>query len=204
MAWKAITHVGSLISRSYQSNPQLTNGMSGLITFSVGDVFSQKLVDPARDVNYIRAAKTGMLGIFMNGAVLHHWYNILDLSFGKSMLSRKGIFLKVLADQLVYSPFSIVVFFGFASCLSPSHTVHNEVAAHSSTSDFGSTSARFLAKMENSFLPVLIADCCMWPFVNLINFSHVPKNYRPSFVGLAQLVWQTYVSYIGHSLSSPK
>ena len=203
MAWKAIAHVGSLISRSYQLNPQLTNGMSGLITFSVGDILSQKLVDPARDVNYVRAAKTGMLGIFMNGTVLHHWYNFLDVSFGKSMLSRKGIILKVVADQLVYSPFSIVVFFGFASCLSPSHPADNEVTTHSSTSDLENMSARFLAKMEHSFLPVLIADCCMWPFVNMINFSYVPKNYRPSFVGLAQLVWQTYVSYMGHNLPSP-
>lgn len=196
--------MGSFLSRYYQSNPQLTNGISGLVTFSAGDILSQKLANPDREIDYRRAAKTGMLGIFMNGAVLHHWYNFLDLTFGKSMLSKKGVFLKVLADQLVFAPFSIVVFFGFASCLSPLPPVHCEGNTHCSTSDIDNIAVRFLRKMESSFLAVLLADCCTWPFVNFINFSYVPKNYRPSFVGLAQLIWQTYISYMGHNASSAK
>lgn len=198
-----ISKFGAFIARSFKSSPQLTNSVTGLVTFSAGDFLSQKVLHEGSDVDYGRAMKTGMLGVFMNGIVLHHWYNNLDRVFGKSMLSTKGVILKMAADQLIYAPFSIAVFFGFASSLATMEASRLVTSSTKRTEMIpGKVTEAFIHKMETSFLPVLLADCCVWPFVNLINFSYIPKNYRPSFVGIAQLVWQTFVSSMGHGNGS--
>ena len=208
----------------FQSNPRITNSITGFSTFSLGDVLSQNILNDDKPVDYKRAVCTGCLGIVMNGVVLHHWYNILDKSFGKSMQSKKAIFLKMFFDQLIYAPFSIAVFYAFAAAYVPPVPVNSEIifelnsasvrtdartdvrtlneqltTAYDEISNWiGNSASTFEGKMRESFASVWLADCCIWPFVNFINFSYVPKNYRPSFVGVAQLVWQTYVSSQGH------
>jgi hypothetical protein len=190
-----ISKLGTFIAGSFKSSPQLTNSVTGLVTFSAGDVLSQKLLQEGTDVDFGRAIKTGMLGVFMNGVVLHHWYNTLDRVFGKSMSSAKGVVLKMAADQLIYAPFSITVFFGFASSLPTMKAISPDTSSIKRIEMMpGKVAELFIEKMETSFLATLLADCCVWPFVNLINFSYIPKNYRPSFVGFAQLIWQTFVS----------
>lgn len=198
-----ISKFGEFIARSFKSSPQLTNSVTGLVTFSAGDFISQKVLHEGGDVDYGRALKTGILGVFMNGIVLHHWYNNLDRVFGKSMSSAKVVVLKMVADQLIYAPFSIAVFFGFASSLATMEAISLDTSSTKRTEMMpGRVTELFIQKMETSFLPVLLADCCVWPFVNLINFSYIPKNYRPSFVGIVQLVWQTFVSSVGHGNGS--
>jgi hypothetical protein len=38
-----------------------------------------------------------------------------------------------------------------------------------------------------------IADWSVWPAINVVNFRFVPLPFRPSFIGCAQLGWQTYM-----------
>jgi protein Mpv17 len=198
-----ISKLGTFIAGTFKSSPQLSNSVTGLVTFSAGDVLSQKFLNEGTDVDFGRAIKTGMLGVFMNGVVLHHWYNTLDRVFGKSMSSTKGVVLKMAADQLIYAPFSIAVFFGFASSLATMEATSQDTSSIKRIEMIpGKVVELLIEKMENSFLPTLLADCCVWPFVNLINFSYIPKNYRPSFVGFAQLIWQTFVSSMGHGSAS--
>ena len=54
-----------VVSKSFQSNPQLTNGMTGLITFSAGDILSQRILTPEKSIDYERAAKTGLSEYFI-------------------------------------------------------------------------------------------------------------------------------------------
>mmetsp|Transcript_9917 Transcript_9917/g.13570 ORF Transcript_9917/g.13570 Transcript_9917/m.13570 type:complete len:149 (+) Transcript_9917:497-943(+) len=116
----------------------------------------------------------------MNGICLHYWYRFLDKIIGNSMKNKVGVVLKVFADQLVYAPLSILAFFSFAAVL------ENEKSSDAIDA--------LVVKVKFNFLHTLIADCTMWPLVNAINFRFIPLNYRPSFVGLAQLIWQTYLS----------
>ena len=190
-----------VVCNSYESHPQMTNGVTGFITFSFGDVLSQKILKFDNTIDYERAVKTGALGLFMNGLVLHHWYNALDRIFGRTMQCKKTVFMKTAADQLLYAPFSIAIFFGFASAVASSQPIsfmHSTSSSHWAVrkNEFLQS---FYKKMESDFASVFLADCCLWPFVNIVNFSCIPKNYRSSFIGIAQLVWQTYISSMGHS-----
>ena len=41
-----------------------------------------------------------MLGSVMNGMIITYWFQLLDKTFGRSMRSKKTIFLKILSDQV--------------------------------------------------------------------------------------------------------
>ena len=90
--------------------------------------------------------------------------------------------MKVISDQLVYAPFSILTFFAAAS-LQETKTLR----------DF---SDNLQDKVATNFLHTLGADCTLWPLINFINFRFIPITFRPSFVAIAQLVWQTYLSTV--------
>lgn len=195
----------ALLSKHIQSNIWITNSVTGFLTFSAGDVLSQKLLHAESDISWERAAKTGALGILMNGVVLHNWYYALDAVFGNSMTSRKVVALKMIIDQVFYAPFSIAIFFCYASMIAPPDRSKNNEAddGDTSASAISRITETFRTKMHTSFMAVFIADCCVWPFINYINFSHISRSFRPTFVGVAQLIWQTFVSSTGHSSKSP-
>lgn len=170
----------------FEKHPLLSNSCTGFLVFSVGDVISQ-VANPKTDkrVDYKRSIYTGALGIAMNGACLHVWYRILDRVFGSAMQTKRVVILKCIADQVIYAPFSIAVFFSFASAKQ------------------GGSVADVLQRTENklseSFRSTWIADCTLWPFANFVNFSFIPINYRPTFCGITQLLWQSYMSTVANS-----
>lgn len=117
----------------------------------------------------------------MNGFFLHRWFLILDKVIGKSV--KNGAILKVMADQVIYAPFTILTFFGFACAMKPSTSFEMKTLTD---------------KIQNDFVKTYIADCTIWPAANFINFTFVPLIYRASFTAVTQLVWQTYLSVVTH------
>lgn len=119
-----------------------------------------------------RMAQTAMLGLFMNGIVLYNWYTVLELSFGSDMKNRKTVFAKMVADQFIYAPFSIAVFFS-SSSLQKHRTLEECFEI-------------FVTKMHKTFISTYLADCMLWPFVNFLNFRFVPLFLRFvfAFVGM--------------------
>ena len=136
------------------------------------------------DIDYWRAIKTGALGITLNGFALHLWFRTLDATFGAAMTLRNVVF-KCIADQLVYAPFSIIMFFSYASA-TKGGTVTEIVE-------------RSKEKINTSIYSTWLADCSVWPMVNFLNFRYIPIHFRPTFVCCVQLAWQVYMSGIGHS-----
>ncbi len=88
----------------------------------------------------------------------------------------------------MYAPFSILAFFS--------------VASFQESNSIQKFQSNIEKKVSTSFLKTLLADCALWPFVNFVNFRFIPISYRPSFVAMAQLLWQTYLSTVSHSNES--
>jgi hypothetical protein len=126
------------------------------------------------------------------------------------------IFRKIVADQLVYAPFSIICCFGYTSLFSgsatrilpPPHSVaHSEASIETvpvvpvpvgPSSFYSVWKEEFVFKMDKFLLSTWLADCMVWPAVSFVNFRFVPLNFRPTFVGFVQVFWQSYVSYVSH------
>lgn len=167
----------------FHKYPKLSNYLAGFATFSAGDFIAQNLDrEKKRKVNYLRSIEIGMLGLFLNGFLLVRWYHLLEHMFGSSMNNAKSVILKCIADQVVFAPASIILFFSFSSYI-------QEYSIWKATKGFEE-------KMKENFFTTYAADCTLWPFANFLNFRMIPLPYRPSFTSFIQFMWQIYLSFV--------
>jgi hypothetical protein len=191
----------------FEKYPRFASGVTGFCTFSVGDLFAQRLqmntvtttattstsvattttTTATQDTDHLKfdyrhPVEIGVLGFFSNGYILTHWYHMLEKVFGTSMICKRVVFTKVFADQLIYAPFCIVLFFAYSSWLS-------EGTPAKSWNEF-------VLKCKDSFTATFLADCSVWPVANFINFRVVPLVYRAPFTAFVQLLWQSYMSFV--------
>jgi protein Mpv17 len=191
--------LGKLIQNGYKSHPKISNSITGFVAFASGDLIAQSLESQSQGVAFNKSEinlklifQVGCLGIFINGFVLHYWFRILDRVMGKAMGNMWAVTGKALADQLFFAPVAILLFF-------------STKALQNLEGDMSGLAAAVYSKMERDFLTTYLADWSMWPAVNMINFRFIPISYRPTFVGFAQLIWQTYMSLsCAHDVKKPE
>ncbi len=184
---KMFRGLNSLFSR----HPRLANTLTGSMIFGAGDFISQNLESVLTErklvkIDQKRLLSVAALGACMNGLALYQWYYILDKFLGSSMKAGGVVLGKVACDQLVYAPFSISVFFFMSS-------IDGNLSSEASRS---SSTTNFVNKLQSSFVSTYIADFCLWPMVNFINFRFIALHLRPTFVGIAQIGWQSYLSTV--------
>ena len=159
---------------------RLLVGGSGALTFGGGDLLARlrSELDPSADSSssapWRNTAVIAALGGVTTSAILPWWFATLDSVFGRTMLDRRVVLAKMLADQAFYAPFAVTLFV-FAQA---------EIC--------GLPSARAMSREDLTRL--WLADCLVWPFINWVNFRHVPLFFRPLFVACCQLLWQTFMS----------
>lgn len=54
--------------------------------------------------------------------------------------------------------------------------------------------------VKNKFVQIYVADCAVWPLVQMANFAFVPSHLQPIFVNIMNIGWNTFLSYVsqGH------
>ena len=78
----------------------------------------------------------------------------------------------------------------------------------------GSTEAVLAKKLEihagawkhlkQSFLPVYLMDCCVWPWVQIVNFSLVPAHMQTPVVSLVSVFWSAFLSLKNQAAQAEK
>lgn len=48
------------------------------------------------------------------------------------------------------------------------------------------------------YVPTYIADCIVWPPLQLVNFTFVPLNYQVLYVNACNLLWNTFLSFMAN------
>ncbi|KAI9229985.1 MAG: hypothetical protein DHS80DRAFT_13127 [Piptocephalis tieghemiana] len=151
-------------------------------------------------VDHRRTFRFAMYGMAM-APLVHTWFSFLERSFplpdpsasgtwmggkgnGTSGVMPSGMWGQVLkrvaADQLIYAPFGMLVFFttmGFFE---------------------GHDLPGIRRKIRDNFTHGLLANWALWPAVQLINFRYVPLFYRVPFVGAVGILWNTFLSWLNH------
>ena len=184
--FQRMTQFRNNVNHLFEKYPNSASAFTGFCTFSLGDVIAQRveLHDNQQNLqfDYFRPIEIGTLGLVMNGVFLTQWYNLLERVIGTSMHCKRAVLLKVLADQIIYAPFSIISFFSFTAFVSNDEV--NEMFE------------QFTSKMQERFSTTFLADCSLWPLANFVSFRLVPLVYRPTFTAIVQLAWQTYLSFV--------
>ena len=139
------------VNHLFEKYPHAASAFTGFCTFSAGDVIAQRVEihdsENHMKFDYTRPLQIGMLGLVMNGLFLTQWYILLERVIGTSMHCKRAVLMKVLADQVIYAPFSIISFFSFTAFVA-----HDEIKE---------MLEQFTSKMQDRFITTFLADCTL-------------------------------------------
>ena len=115
----------------------------------------------------------------------------------KPVIRSKTILVaKIYADQFIFSVL-YPVFFMMTTGVALDLTNNQE---HRSLSDLKNSISKAWTNVKNKFVQIYVADCAIWPLVQMANFAFVPAHLQPIFVNIMNIGWNTFLSYVsqGH------
>ncbi|KAF2661461.1 hypothetical protein K491DRAFT_561352, partial [Lophiostoma macrostomum CBS 122681] len=193
--------------RIQQRRPYMTQFISSLVIYFVGDLVAQSISTPdkpavsgsddestigsqAAETDDARGwvqswmedrdwARTGR-ALFIGGAAAvpgYRWFLWLSNSFNYSS-KILSLTTKVAVNQLTFTPIFNTYFFGTQSLLS------------------GATLPEAFERIKNTVPTSWVNSCKFWPGITALMFLYVPLQYRSIFGGVIAIGWQTYLSLL--------
>lgn len=104
------------------------------------------------------------------------WYKFLNFFYTEDP-SIIQVLERVLSDQLLYSPISLYCFFMYSNYVTES-----------------GDAATFDKKIQRLFISTLGCNYLVWPMVQMINFSIVPKHLQVPFSSSVGILWNCFLS----------
>ncbi|XP_022120306.2 mpv17-like protein 2 [Pieris rapae] len=165
----------------FKKNLLLTNSITSGGFMVLGDLIQQEIeihanLLPSR-YDWSRTARMFIIGTLMGP--LHHFYYIyLDKLLPHTDLKTVG--KKILNDQLLASPATILCFFYGLGFLE------------------GKSMKQSTDEIKDKFALVYIGDCLFWPPIQFINFCYLPTQYRVFYINIATMIYNVFLSFMKH------
>lgn len=176
MTWLGDT-VGA-IGAVIHDQPLLTAVASCSALMTLGDVLAQKVEHRAqgpRPFDFARTRRVLLFAALLYAPGVTMWYALLDILLpGKVTLWI--VLCKVLLDQTVWSGTVIAVFFLFISFME------------------GHSFPLMRQRCRDQWWPTLVVNWLVWPLVQLINLSLVPRQYQIVLVSAVSVPWNVFLS----------
>lgn len=115
----------------------------------------------------------------------------------KPIIRSKTILVaKIYADQFIFSVFYPIFFMMTTGVMLDIAKNEDEL----STSKIIKSAEKSWLNVKNKFINIYVADCAIWPLVQMANFAFVPSHLQPIFVNVVNIGWNTFLSYVsqGH------
>lgn len=161
--------------RLLRERPLATKAVTSCVLVAAGDAITQVALEDR--FQWRRAANMAVIGGLVVGPSLHAWYGLLGTRIAAKGL--RGAVMRLAIDQTVFAPVFIGVFF------TALHTLDG-------------TLHELPAVLRNNYKTTLVANWKLWVPANLINFAVVPPPFQVLFANAVGLVWNCYLSYVGH------
>lgn len=158
------------------TRPLFVKGLTSGALLGAGDVLCQKLQRTSTSLDGERAARMLGWGALFNGPAGHVWYRMLDIAVRST--AARGVALKILLDQLLFTPPLTLGYF---------------VWQHSLSNRTGPASAWESACQQ--LWPTLRVNWMYWSLVHVATFTLIPLNYRVAFVATKNFFWGGYLSW---------
>ncbi|KAF2421821.1 hypothetical protein EJ08DRAFT_560549, partial [Tothia fuscella] len=178
-------------SRMHKKRPYIVQVVSATIIYLFGDLVAQSITPTIATENqnssssaqpfleaYDLARTARALAIGSFAAIPgYHWFLFLARNFNYS--SKWGsIVLKVLINQIVFTPIFNSYFFGMQSGLS------------------GATPAEIVERIKHTVPRSWFNSWKLWPVVTAFSFAFVRVELRGLFAGVIAIGWQAYLSVL--------
>ncbi|KAL8624187.1 hypothetical protein ACOMHN_046273 [Nucella lapillus] len=163
----------------------ITNVVASGSLLGLGDCIIQNLetlhikrkTEVRRPYDFHRTGRMFIIGLIL-GPFSHHWYRLLDKYVTGSGV--KVVFKKIACDQAVAGPFFCSAFLIGSGLLE------------------GKKFSECGKEWQQKFLTIYMADWCLWPPAQFINFYYLPTNLRVLYVCMITLCWNTFLSFMKH------
>ncbi len=109
--------------------------------------------------------------------------------------SKTVLVAKIYADQFIFSVLYPVFFMMTTGVMLDLTNNPNQIS-------FGGFFCAVKKSWENvkkKFVQIYVADCAIWPLVQMANFAFVPEHLQPIFVNIMNIGWNTFLSYTSQS-----
>lgn len=186
--------------RVQQRKPYMTQFISSLVIYFVGDLVAQGIAgdvvavdepsaeeegEPEQkgwvqqwsdDRDWSRTGRAIVIG-GVSSIPSYKWFLWLGNNFNytSKVLS---LTTKVVVNQALFTPLFNSYFFGMQSLLS------------------GATLSDCAERIKNTVPTSWINSCKLWPIVTAFSFTYIPIQYRSIFGGVIAIGWQTYLSLL--------
>lgn len=194
--------------RQLQRRPVITQMTTSALLWGAGDLMAQRLeryeqehnlrtpttaaaaapakhaapsTDPSSPAtDWRRALLTAVYGAVFVGPVGHFWYHGIDKAVARVFApgTPQFIALKVAIDTAVMGPFYVSTFFGFGCAFID-----------------GGGYSEFARKMRADFVPTLLLEVSLWPFIQSVNFWKVPVQHQLLVVNSATVIDAAFMSW---------
>ncbi|KAK9898420.1 hypothetical protein P389DRAFT_193457 [Cystobasidium minutum MCA 4210] len=160
--------------------PKITGCLTAGVLFGAGDILAQQAVEKKGLKNHdvLRTARLAGYGSLIFSPLLMPWFRVLERVNFKSRVATTAA--RVAADQLIAAPCFIAIFFTAMPILEGKP----EEIQDRLSDKWASTWQRNIAV----FVPI-----------QAFNFAVVPAHLRLLTINVAQLFWNTYLSYANSS-----
>jgi protein Mpv17 len=161
-----------------ETTPICTKAVTSCVLNLLGDAVAQRVTKVSRQ-DLKRTLRFGLFGLFITGPLLHFWYYFLDRIF-QNKRSIGALILRLLLDQLLFSPLFYVVYYAYMCALEGN--------------------LKYLKfKIFRNLGPTISAQLKIWPAAQIINFRFVPAELQVLFSNIVAFVWNVYFSYINNN-----
>mmetsp|Transcript_6186 Transcript_6186/g.9724 ORF Transcript_6186/g.9724 Transcript_6186/m.9724 type:complete len:178 (+) Transcript_6186:156-689(+) len=161
-----------------ERHPMRTKMASGMSIYLFGDTTMQWL-EGRKTWDYRRTGRMCVYGGLWLSPFLHGWYGMLDKVFvGSSVGVLAG---KLLVDQTIAATANMCMFFTITSVLQ------------------GDSLREVKERLDEKLWPTMKTLWCIWPAVQVVNFTLVPLEKRVLVVNCVGVAWSIYLSYMGNN-----
>ncbi|KAK5992721.1 Protein SYM1 [Cladobotryum mycophilum] len=158
------------------ARPLLTQGITTAVLFATGDLTAQQLVEKKglKKHDLTRTGRMALYGGCVFGPAATTWLGFLARRVTHKH-PRIETLARVACDQILFAPVAIGAFL-------------------SSMAVMEGTSAQ--ERLQTTWWPALQTNWMVWPFVQCINFTFVPLQYRLLFANVISIGWNSYLSWV--------
>uniref|UniRef100_A0A914XU41 Mitochondrial inner membrane protein Mpv17 n=1 Tax=Panagrolaimus superbus TaxID=310955 RepID=A0A914XU41_9BILA len=162
---------------------------SGVLS-GTSNFLCQKFVEKQEKVDFIRVAKFAGLISCLIAPIAYRWIHFIEkripaTSLGNTTSGKLKVGVgRVILDQTIAAP--ILTFI----CIFSLNTLET-----------WSTAAAY-ERTKTVYWTVLCKNWNLWPFVQLVNLTFVPLQYRIVLVQFVSVFWNIYLSYVQHQSKS--
>jgi len=185
------------------------------VTYAVGDFFAQ-LIEKRSDkdyqgYNWKRTAILFGFGTMISGPIYHYWFGYVDY-FAATFLKKDAtiaqrVATKIALDQAVFSTIYTALFFVGVGTMksmaglsvgSPHHGGAEKTITDNAPRTLGGHVQKAWEHTREVYWVTLLADYCVWPAIQWVNFSIIPLQHRTAFVGVGNMFWNTFLCWMAN------